>query len=443
MAQNLPNISQSPFRDHRIASNTNEDDDSEACGLSLKKEFTILNWTSKRVNAVTPPLLHRGTSCDLHGKFLHACWKRMPRCHIFLSDVHFSKFAGNILTAIFSVAASKRGIKTDGVSKWHVFLSFEIWRFGARLFWYPFGCLQIHWWVICCRVFSQTLRFSQNTQWEQHSHVPIWPANLTSTSPNLRRLTYLGTLRQWIQKKAFKECSENPSLPRISGMQPNAIHCNEHLRWHCCRTKLLVLSSKIQTGKHGSKNVRKRPLNYLNLCRPPKTFLTGAFWNFFHWEFKPKLKPLFHSGVFIRSWCWDPNLGDRRRGKNLEKFVPRRKNPKTAVYAQKIKKSRGLGIRSGDPNLSGRYQICGLGIHRWENFQNRSGRNLEIFLENLGGSQRQLCIRTRPLLVHYVNLQACPRKIKCLEMFWGEYHSTENHYITSRYFPELIMSDVM
>ena len=61
---------------------------------------------------------------------------------------------------------------------------------------------------------------------------------------------------------------------------------------------------------------------------------------------------------------------------------------KSAVYTQKAKKNRCLGIRCWDPNLSSGYQNCGLGTHRWEFFQNRSGGKLGIFLKSLGGSQR-------------------------------------------------------
>ena len=66
-------------------------------------------------------------------------------------------------------------------------------------------------------------------------------------------------------------------------------------------------------------------------------------------------------------------------GKISENFRLPAEKPKSAVDTRKTKKKRRLGIRCWDPNLSGGYQNCGLGIHCWENFQNISGRNSEIF----------------------------------------------------------------
>ena len=66
-------------------------------------------------------------------------------------------------------------------------------------------------------------------------------------------------------------------------------------------------------------------------------------------------------------------------GKKSENFHVPAEKPKSAVDTQKTKKNRCLGIRCWDPNLSGGYQNCGLGIHPWEIFRNRSGKNSEIF----------------------------------------------------------------
>ena len=50
----------------------------------------------------------------------------------------------------------------------------------------------------------------------------------------------------------------------------------------------------------------------------------------------------FDSGFFIRSWCQDPNFGDRHLWKTVSLD---RKKPKTAVYTEKTMKKRGLGTR--------------------------------------------------------------------------------------------------
>ena len=83
--------------------------------------------------------------------------------------------------------------------------------------------------------------------------------------------------------------------------------------------------------------------------------------------------------VFIRSWCRDPDFRDRHLRKKIWKFSFPGRKPKSAVDTQKTKKNRRLGIRCWDPNLSGGYQNCSLGIHPWEIFQNRSGKNSEFF----------------------------------------------------------------
>ena len=75
----------------------------------------------------------------------------------------------------------------------------------------------------------------------------------------------------------------------------------------------------------------------------------------------------------------DPDFRDRHLRKISVNFRLPAEKPKSAVDTQKTNKNRCLGIRCWDPNLSGGYQNCGLGIHRWENFQNRSGRNSEFF----------------------------------------------------------------
>ena len=66
-------------------------------------------------------------------------------------------------------------------------------------------------------------------------------------------------------------------------------------------------------------------------------------------------------------------------GKKSENFRLPAEKPKSAVDTQKTKKNRRLGIRCWDPNLSGGYQNCGLGIHPWDIFQNRSGKNSQFF----------------------------------------------------------------
>ena len=66
-------------------------------------------------------------------------------------------------------------------------------------------------------------------------------------------------------------------------------------------------------------------------------------------------------------------------GKKSETFRLPAEKPKSAVDTQKTKKNRCLGIRCWDLNLSGGYQNCGLGIHPWEIFRNRSGKNSEFF----------------------------------------------------------------
>ena len=60
----------------------------------------------------------------------------------------------------------------------------------------------------------------------------------------------------------------------------------------------------------------------------------------------------------------------------LGNLCPRPGKPKTALYIQKSKKNRGLGIRCWDPNLSCGYQNCGLGIHRWQHHSERHSENL-------------------------------------------------------------------
>ena len=89
-------------------------------------------------------------------------------------------------------------------------------------------------------------------------------------------------------------------------------------------------------------------------------------------------------------------------GKKSETFRLPAEKPKSAADTQKTKKNRCLGIRCWDPNPSGGYQNCGLGIHPWEIFQNRSGKNSEFFSKVLGGSQRQLWIKTRPSIYVFV-----------------------------------------
>ena len=84
--------------------------------------------------------------------------------------------------------------------------------------------------------------------------------------------------------------------------------------------------------------------------------------------------------------------------KKTKLFVSRKKNQSQRWIPRKPRKMC-LGIRCWDPNLSGGYQNCGLGIHRWEMFSKSFWEKLGIFLESLGGSQRQLCIKTR-LLYH-------------------------------------------
>ena len=74
---------------------------------------------------------------------------------------------------------------------------------------------------------------------------------------------------------------------------------------------------------------------------------------------------------FIRRWCWVPNFCHRDLRKNC---VPRQNNQSQRCIPREPREM-GLGIRCWDPNLSSGYQNCGLGIHRWEFVQNRSGRN--------------------------------------------------------------------
>ena len=71
------------------------------------------------------------------------------------------------------------------------------------------------------------------------------------------------------------------------------------------------------------------------------------------------------SGEFIRSCCWDSDFGDRR----LRKVYLRQKSQKQRRTPERrsTKVNRGWGIQRWDPNLSGGYQNCGLGIHSWEN----------------------------------------------------------------------------
>ena len=71
---------------------------------------------------------------------------------------------------------------------------------------------------------------------------------------------------------------------------------------------------------------------------------------------------------------------------NNRKFCLPAEKPKSAVYTQKTKKNRCLGILCWDPNLSGGYQNCSLGIHRWEIFSMSFWEKLGIFLESLGGA---------------------------------------------------------
>ena len=87
-------------------------------------------------------------------------------------------------------------------------------------------------------------------------------------------------------------------------------------------------------------------------------------------------------GFFIRSWCWD---------RRLRKNCPRAEKPRTAMHAQKAKKSRGLGIRCWNPSLSGGNQNCGAR-------ESTADEVMQIVLtRNFGWSEHQLCIKTRPL----------------------------------------------
>ena len=85
--------------------------------------------------------------------------------------------------------------------------------------------------------------------------------------------------------------------------------------------------------------------------------------------------------VLIRSWCWDLIVVTGTSGK---KNLSPAEKPKSVVYTQKSKTNRCLGIWCWDPNLIGGYQNCGLGIHGWDFFQNRSGRNSNFSREFSG-----------------------------------------------------------
>ena len=58
-----------------------------------------------------------------------------------------------------------------------------------------------------------------------------------------------------------------------------------------------------------------------------------------------------------------PDFRDRHLRKTSENLCVPAEKPKSAVYTQKTKKNRYLGIRCCDPNLSGGYQNCSLGMH--------------------------------------------------------------------------------
>ena len=86
-----------------------------------------------------------------------------------------------------------------------------------------------------------------------------------------------------------------------------------------------------------------------------------------------------------------------KEGQGLGKFCLRAEKPKTTVYTQNTK----FGTRCWDPNLSGGYRNCGLGVHSWED---RSERNLEIFSQKSRrgkiDSAKTWCIAKKGLFIN-------------------------------------------
>ena len=111
----------------------------------------------------------------------------------------------------------------------------------------------------------------------------------------------------------------------------------------------------------------------------------GKFRAQFGGNFRTKIRKIRETFVLQRFWPKNPcNFRDRHLRKITKHFCLRQKNQSQLCIPRKPKKHRCLGIRCWDPNLSSGYQNCGLGIHRWEFLQNRSGRNSE-FLSKVSG----------------------------------------------------------
>ena len=83
-------------------------------------------------------------------------------------------------------------------------------------------------------------------------------------------------------------------------------------------------------------------------------------------------------------------------GKYPKLFGSRQKKPKSAVDTQKNKKHGCLGIQ-GEIQTSAVDTRTAVWVSTAEKFSTVLGKKVGIFLECLGGSQRQLCIKTRPL----------------------------------------------
>ena len=100
--------------------------------------------------------------------------------------------------------------------------------------------------------------------------------------------------------------------------------------------------------------------------------------------------------VFIRSWCWDLISVTGTSGKYPKIFVSRQENQSRLWIPKKIHEKMVF-----------RYPVLRSKPQRWipelpfgypplRNFPNSFWEKLGMFLDSSGGSQRQLCIKTRP-----------------------------------------------
>ena len=110
-----------------------------------------------------------------------------------------------------------------------------------------------------------------------------------------------------------------------------------------------------------------------------------------------RLRNSYDGRVFIRSWCWDPDFRDRHLRKISKNFrLPAEKN-RSQLWIPRKPKKIGVWASGAEIQTSAVDTRIAVWLSTTEKFSKIVLGETRNFSQKFRGSQRQLCIKTRPL----------------------------------------------